>query len=361
MLFDLHPKEVRDELFGRDEEVEYVKRQVRAGNWVVISGQRGIGKTSLLKVVLNELSRDGFRAIYVNARGITTLRDLLAILINEINKSRVRLRLTVSLNFIIGSAGITLSRGSRVFNGLLELLLSIDEDTVIGIDEVQELSRVSGQFLKILGNVFASNPRVSFVFTGSYVGLVKALLRPSPESPLYGRPPVEVRLRSFSDELSREFLRRGFNELGIQFHAFDTVINRLDGVIGWLTLFGNYHGVRGLGIEDSLRETVNEGVKIMISELEHFLEDKANKALYLAILSALRFVNRWKDIKFAVTARLGREFGDREFVNALNALINYNFVERVREGEYRLIDPMLREVDYDELIRKYSRTSEPQR
>ncbi|WP_243674489.1 ATP-binding protein [Vulcanisaeta distributa] len=366
VLFDLHPKEVRDELFGRDEEVEYVKRQVRAGNWVVISGQRGIGKTSLLKVVLNELSREGFRAIYVNARGgVTTLRDLLAILINEINKSRVRLRLTVSLNFIIGSAGITLSRGgSRVFNGLLELLLSIDEDTVIGIDEVQELSRVSGQFLRILGNVFASNPRASFVFTGSYVGLVRALLRPSPESPLYGRPPVEVRLRPFSDELSREFLRRGgFNELGVQFHAFDTVINRLDGVVGWLTLFGNYHGgVRGgLGIEDSLRETVNEGVKIMISELEHFLEDKANKALYLAILSALRFVSRWKDIKFAVTTRLGREFGDREFVNALNALINYNFVERVREGEYRLIDPMLREVDYDELIRKYSRTSEPQR
>ncbi|GAB6948103.1 hypothetical protein JCM16161A_22330 [Vulcanisaeta sp. JCM 16161] len=43
-------------------------------------------------------------------------------------------------------------------------------------------------------------------------------------------------------------------------------------------------------------------------------------------------------------------------MNALNALINYNFIEKVREGEYRLIDPMLREVDYDELIRKYSRT-----
>ena len=68
MLFNLHPKEHRDELFGRDSEVEYIKRQVRAGNWVIIGGQRGIGKTSLLKVVLNELSRDGLKTIYINVR-----------------------------------------------------------------------------------------------------------------------------------------------------------------------------------------------------------------------------------------------------------------------------------------------------
>lgn len=105
-----------------------------------------------------------------------------------------------------------------------------------------------------------------------------------------------------------------------------------------------------------MRETINEGgVKIMINEIEHFLEDKVNKALYLAILSVLKVVNRWKDIKFAVMARLGREFGDRELLNALNALINYNFVVKVREGEYRLADPILREVDYDKLIKRYLR------
>ncbi|MGC8543479.1 MAG: AAA family ATPase [Vulcanisaeta sp.] len=355
MLFNLHPKERRDELFGRDSEVEYIERQVRAGNWVIIGGQRGIGKTSLLKVVLNELSRDGLKAIYINVRGINTLRDLLSLLINELNKHKISLRLSLSLNFILGSAGITLSRGSRVFNSLLELLLSINEETVIGLDEVQELSRVSGQLIKILGNVFTSNPKVSFIFTGSYIGLTKALLNPNPESPLYGRPPVEVKLRPFSDDLSREFLRRGFEELGVRFGAYDLVINKLDGIVGWLTLFGNYHGIRGLSLDGALRETVNEGVKIMVSELEHFLEDKANKALYLGVLSALRVVNRWKDIKFAVETKLSREVGDRELVNVLNALINYNFIEKVKEGEYRLVDPMLREIDYDELIRKYSR------
>ena len=55
MLFDLHPKERREELFGRDEEVEYAVKQILSGNWLIVGGQREIGKTSLVKVVLNEL------------------------------------------------------------------------------------------------------------------------------------------------------------------------------------------------------------------------------------------------------------------------------------------------------------------
>ncbi len=39
----------------------------------------------------------------------------------------------------------------------------------------------------------------------------------------------------------------------------------------------------------------------------------------------------------------------------MNALINYNFIVKVREGEYRLADPILREVDYDKLIKRYLR------
>lgn len=57
MLFDLHPKESREELFGRDYEIEYVINQILSGNWVIIGGQREIGKTSLMKVVINELRK----------------------------------------------------------------------------------------------------------------------------------------------------------------------------------------------------------------------------------------------------------------------------------------------------------------
>jgi len=58
------------------------------------------------------------------------------------------------MNFIVGSAGIELRRKAKVVNSLIELLNSIQDDFVIGLDEVQEVSRASKQFLEILGNVF---------------------------------------------------------------------------------------------------------------------------------------------------------------------------------------------------------------
>jgi len=95
VLFDLHPKETRSELFGRDSELDFIRRQVTAGNWVVISGQRGIGKTSLLKVALRELEGDGFKVVYINLRGVNSLKGLLSMLVNELSRSRVNLSLRV--------------------------------------------------------------------------------------------------------------------------------------------------------------------------------------------------------------------------------------------------------------------------
>lgn len=57
MLFGLSPKMNRRELFGRDAELEIIKAQATAGNWVVVAGQRMMGKTSLVKVALSELGR----------------------------------------------------------------------------------------------------------------------------------------------------------------------------------------------------------------------------------------------------------------------------------------------------------------
>jgi hypothetical protein len=138
----------------------------------------------------------------------------------------------------------------------------------------------------------------------------------------------------------------------MSFSRYDEVIDKVDGVVGWLTLFGNYHAIRGLSFEDALRATVEEGGRIMVNELKHFLEDKANKALYVAIIQALRVANRWGDLKAAVSAMLGEEVGDREFTNALNALVNYNFVEKRGKGEYTVTDPLLRQINLTPLLRR---------
>ncbi|WP_291767074.1 AAA family ATPase [Caldivirga sp. UBA161] len=349
MLFSLYPKESRGELFGRDEELDYIKRQVHAGNWIIVTGQRMIGKTSIVKVALNELSSEGFRAMYINLQGVNSLKTLLHLMINEANKSMLFKDIDASVNLTIGPLGITVKRGARPMTTLLEYLLSIKRDTVIALDEVQELAAASPQLLKIMGNVHSSNPRIHFILTGSYVGLVKALLEPSSTSPLYGRPPVEVKLRPFTQDQSKAFLMRGFSELGVNFNEYERVISELDGITGWLTLFGNLHGVRGLSIDDALNRVIEDGAKIMVSELNNFLKGRVNRRLYLAVLEALRHVDRWIDIKAYVSYLIRQEVDDRVLANALTALIKYNLIEKYGEGRYRLIDPILKGIRFMDL------------
>lgn len=346
MLFDLHPKERINDLFGRDHEVTYIIDQIIKGNWVVVLGQRMIGKTSVLKVSLNELEKRGYSILYVNLRGVKSLDGLLDLMVTEINKKRSLFsKLSVSLNLSVGPLGLEVRSKGRPFNTLLELLLSFNEEIVIGIDEFQEVSRVSRQILDILSNVFNSNKNVSFIFSGSYVGVIKTLFEQTSALPLYGRPPVKVSLKPFSRDISKEFMVKGFNELGVR--VGDSIVERcydkFDGIVGWLTMFGNFYGVRGMDFDEAVMQTIENAKKIIISEIEHFLEDKLEKNLYKAIFEALKISNRWKDIKFGVEVKLRKSVNDKIFTQALNALINANFVTKIN-GRYYLSDPMLKEI-----------------
>jgi len=349
LLFDLHPKENRKELFGRDNEIDYSLNQILSGNWLIIGGQREIGKTSLIKVVINELKeRHDFKGIYVNLRGIKSLNSLLNLIISEINSIKIKFDLKVNVNFIIGSAGVQIKKSSKVVNSLIELLNSIQDDFIIGLDEVQELSLASKQFLDVLGNVFSSNPKVRFVFTGSYIGVTKTLLNPPSSSPLHGRPPSILNLKPFSEEVSKQFLKKGMEELSVSFNKEDDVVKKLDGIVGWLTLFGNFYAIRKTTFEEALNLTLNEGRKIMIDEFKHFLENKSNKILYIKLMDIVKVVNRWKDIKRGVEISVGK-IDDKELSLALESLVSNNFIEKGDKGEYRIVDPLLREIDYNKI------------
>ncbi|MEM0374109.1 MAG: ATP-binding protein [Sulfolobaceae archaeon] len=346
MLFDLHPKEDRKELFGRDYEVDYAVKQLLSGNWLIVGGQREIGKTSLVKVVLNELKKKHrFKGIYINLRGVRSLNGLLNSLLSQINL--LRLSVDVKVNFVIGSAGIRVKKGAKTVNSLIELLNSL-HDSILALDEVQELSKASKQFLDVLGNVFSTNPKIRFIFTGSYIGVMRTLLNPPSNSPLHGRPPAVLVLKPFDEERAKEFLRKGMEELNVKFNREDEVVKKLDGVVGWLTLFGNLYAVRGLSFNEALKETVEEGKKIMAEEFRHFLGDKVNKELYIEIMKTIKIVSRWKEIKRGVEIALGK-IDDKVFSNALENLVKSSFVEK-RNGEYVITDPILREVEFEKLL-----------
>jgi hypothetical protein len=130
------------------------------------------------------------------------------------------------------------------------------------------------------------------------VGLINKLLNPSPSSLLYGRKPAVIYLQPFSEEKSKEFLIRGFNEfnINISMEEIENVVERLNGYPGWLAYYGNFRCVRKLDVETSLRSVIDEGVKIFEEEIENFLKGKKREN-YIKALKVISIGARWSEIK----------------------------------------------------------------
>ncbi len=360
MLFDLRSKDTKEELFGRDEEIEAFTRLLRSGNWVAVLGPRMIGKTSLIKVALSEIEKRGgrekkYEGIYVSLYGVNSLSQLLVALTNALNTKhglvrRIRGFLENIASFHIGPDGVTLESSRKPMNTLSDLFAALGKSSpssnyIIALDEVQELAPVSGQLLKLLGNTFNTYRNIVFVFSGSSIGLIKVLLEPESTSPLYGRPPAKIILLPFTPEASRNFLHAGFKECNATLgeDRIQEVIDKLDGIVGWHTLFGNNYALRKLKYPQAIKETVDEGKRIALGELDHFLEGR-QKDTYMAILKTLKSAgttgSTWSQIKSGAEAQLGRSLNNQTLVNAIDAFRSTGIIDQVHEN-YIIVDPLL--------------------
>ena len=349
-LFNLNPKETPKELFGRDKETDELIRLAKARRWVAIIGPRMVGKTSLIKVAKTKLENIGIKAVYVNLWGAKGTHGLLNALAQGLNQEKSILQKiksaterTEGLSF--GPGGISISFSRKPMTTMWDLLAAIGKQAgncVIELDEVQELSVISGHLLKLLANIFNTYQNIVFIFTGSMFGLMKTLLEPKSTSPLYGRSPAKLYLQPFTKELATDFLEKGFQEYNepVREDWIIKAVEKLDGIPGWLTLFGNNVAVRKLPPQEALGETISEGMKIVKDELEHFLEGR-DRTIYVTTLKVAATSARWKEIKSAIETRKGTSVNDATIQNALEHLKAAMLIDE-QEGVYTVNDPMLR-------------------
>jgi AAA+ ATPase superfamily predicted ATPase len=347
-LFNLSPKESPKELFGREKELDDLVRLIQARRWVAVLGPRMVGKTSLLKAASVKLEKNKIKVIYANlwgARGTDGLLKALARGLNE-EKSLIQKVKSARIEGIsFGPSGISVSFSKKPMMTIWDLLDAIGnqkEDCVIELDEVQELASISGQLLKILANIFNTHPNITFVFTGSIFGLMKTLLEPQAMSPLYGRSPAKLYVQPFERAVSGQFLKKGIQECNLQIDqdAINQAVEQLDGIPGWLTLYGNKVSVQKLPHKQALQETTEEATRIVKAELDHFLENKDRQA-YLAALKAASIASRWAEIKGAIQQTKQTAVNDASVFRILANLKAALLIHEV-DGTYRVEDPMLR-------------------
>lgn len=250
----------------------------------------------------------------------------------------------------ISAGAVSLAWGRRQRPSLGEVFTALNEWAegqgvrfVLAFDEAQELRYLAPLRVRfLLAYLYDHAPNVVLVLTGSQMGLLYDFVgAEDPSSPLYGRARFEVRLGRLDREKSIEFLERGFQQHGIKPkpELLDEAVEKLDGIVGWLTYFGWSVATKGT---DSVEEVLKEASALALEELEHFLSSRPQaRRRYLRILRSIsREPLRWSDIKRSLEAKEGVEISDPVLMRLLNNLLAAGLIER-REGLYALSDPVL--------------------
>ena len=351
MLFDPEPKKEKKDFYDRETELRELLQSVEREKFVVIQGIRRLGKSSLLNVALAESKRPfvklDLREIYFT-HGSVSRFYLYRALSHELSRLSRGHRFISWLKKVSGikitgfevqldwrEKGASLTDVFRAMDGWAS---AHKGKVVIALDEAQYL-RLAGRvrYDGLLAWAIDNLDNLAFVLTGSQVGVLQDFLRvEDPSSPLYGRHARIIELGRFSREQAVDFLRRGFKEAGVKQPDLEEVVETLDGLIGWLTLYGHTR--------------VSEGK----AELEWFLKTAAKLAAeeskkilrwsdrYQAVLGAIAGgAFKWSDIYERTSVKLG-PISKSDLTYLLDSLVKFGYLERLEDGSFVIPDPVIK-------------------
>ncbi|EEB74183.1 ATP-binding protein [Thermococcus sp. AM4] len=337
--FDQRPRKSRKDLFGRDYELEQLMGAMEAGSWAVILGPRMVGKTSLAWAAASEFSeKNDYQVVFVDLRTARTSRRATEKILGKMPASTIK-RLSKYLSEVrVHASGIgatlKLKEYAPAKHALEDALLSV-ENTVLILDEIQNVTQGVESMLGALGTAFNENDSLLILFTGSYAGVVRKLLRQGHRDSLFGRIPFEITLHPWPEWKAAEFLENGFRGCGVPFNEREiaSTIHSLGTLPGWLNLYG-LRRCLGLPHENAVKVVFEKAVREAEKELENLLKGRSQKARL--VVKKLAYGATWSELE-----RTG--ISKDSLHRLLNALINELFiVEKDEVGVYRFTDPVYR-------------------
>ncbi len=360
MLFDIAPKEKREDLYNREKELREFHDALKLGErLIVVYGIRRIGKSSLVKVALRELQVPfvlvDVRELYFRMNMVTE-RYLTEYLVEGFRKymkwyEKLGFNLKEVFKKIrrihVEGYEIEIEPTARIsITSLLSEINSWCEKHgmrfVFVFDEAQYLRFSNVRYDGVLAWAIDNLNNTTFILTGSEVGVLREFLRiDDPKAPLYGRYRREIYLDRFTREQSIDFLIQGFKQLKarVSISELEEAVELFDGIVGWLTYYGYYRAIRKLSHREALNRVFEEGSRLVLAELEKLIAPSRKR--YTAILKAVAHgLNSWSEIKAYVIAKTGY-INDKRFTELLKNLVKYGYLAKKNTG-YEIPDPVVR-------------------
>jgi AAA+ ATPase superfamily predicted ATPase len=342
MYFELEPKSRKKDFFNYDYQYNQVKKALeRKEKITAVVGVRRVGKTSLLNIVYNETN---VLKLWLDGRIVNDAKKEIFSAIYETAKtSKPKIFGKIeSLSVSAFGVGFEVTLANKSQHELERKIRSAGQMCVF-IDEAQRMKVTD--LADVLSYFYDRFPRISFILSGSEIGLVEEILgEDDSEHPLYGREITRVVMNRMDENKSMDYLKRGFEQIKTKLDTeeIDEAVAELDGLIGWLTLYGYEKGVKKS--KAALKKTAGHAAQIAATELVHFLKRTRNRKLYLNLLRNTDG-SGWDELRTRTGKDLGKKLNPNLFNFALEKLVNHSFIES-RSGKYYLSDPLLQRALY---------------
>lgn len=330
-LFDTKPKSDPYALYGREKELDALVECLKKKNWVILLGPRRIGKTSLAECAITKL---GQKSLVVDARENNNLTQSLNELLADPEKS---LRIKAEFRMPHLPIGVGMDYRRTLSKDNLNAILKKVKHLFILIDEAQWLNNPKGvvMLLAHLYDYYYDN--LTFIITGSTIGVMKSIIDPGPASPLYGRAITRMEVGRWQSSVSLGFLKAGTREIGLDLDEKTAieVEDALDGMPGWLTLFGyNYSNYKNPDL--ALKETIDEARKIVSQELKSIAGLGIGSPRLIKVLEVLaKMPARFVEIADSTG------FNNKSLSKYISILNRLGYVERNGKNRYFISDPVL--------------------
>jgi AAA+ ATPase superfamily predicted ATPase len=344
VYFNGRPKETREDLYDREEELQTLRSSL-SEPIVLLTGIRRIGKTSILKVLLNEVDIPyALMDVRLPLSSYKSLYSTFSEILTQLNrKERVKHVLQGIKGVSVFGLSVSLSWDHDSRTSLIQLMDRVCEvgRAIIAFDEAQNMrGKLGYEVLALLAHSYDYCKNISFILTGSELGLLYDFLRlDDPSSPLYGRHIEEVRVGRFNADRSLDFLERGFQQYNMRAprDTLEYTVDKLDGIVGWLTEFGH----RCVRIGEVRKEVVDEVLELAIRTVQRELS-RFSKLNLVVIEAISNGYERWSEIKEYLERKSRRPVYDAELRRYLASLEKRGYISRIDRGKYAIVDPVVK-------------------
>lgn len=353
MYFDPRPKKKKEDLYSREKELEQFSNALPYASLIVITGLRRTGKTSFLNVAVAESNQPyavlDLRGLPYNPSRADIVRRLEAAF-NRIDRrwfsglsDALRHLKGVSIlgnevSFSWGKTGVDLP---ELFGEIDAWASKEKKQFLMAFDEIQ-LVRGDKWIPSFFAHVADSYRNTTLLLTGSECGLMFDFLGfDDPNAPLYGRHYVQIQMRNFSEHQAEDFLIKGFQQIGVaaSSEVVSYAVQNLDGIAGWLTLFGSRCNDKRNGSKEIVDEVVFEAGRLAREEAVKLTVMSRRYGVVLNFLAGVSSAS-WGQVKAVVEAKEEHSLTSASVSKVLNALVKSGFVQKT-DDKYAVADPIL--------------------